>query len=77
MEKWLDISEKYNEDVPQSPGVNGPETDASARNQQWQQSEINMASTADQPDFPLLPASRGFCITMRKTLEGFRAATNS
>lgn len=77
VERWLEISEKYNEDIPQSPQANCCEIDAQLRNQQWRESEINMSSTADQPDFPLLPASRGFCITMRKTLEGFRNAVSS
>uniref|UniRef100_A0A2A4JHK1 UBC core domain-containing protein n=1 Tax=Heliothis virescens TaxID=7102 RepID=A0A2A4JHK1_HELVI len=29
---------------------------------------------APPPDFPLLPASRGFCLTLRSSLEQFRAA---
>jgi len=78
IEKWLDISEKYNEKtivgaVPEA----GVDVDVEARNMQWQQSDINMATISDQPDFPLLPASRGFCISMRNTLPAFRAATSS
>lgn len=26
------------------------------------------------PDYPLIPASRGFCLTLRSSLEAFRAA---
>lgn len=42
------------------------------RNKHWEQSLINLESTADQPEFPLLPASRGFCITLRKSLAAFQ-----
>ncbi|KAL0279305.1 UNVERIFIED_CONTAM: hypothetical protein PYX00_000896 [Menopon gallinae] len=42
------------------------------RNKHWEQSLINIESTADQPEFPLLPASRGFCITLRKSLAAFQ-----
>lgn len=42
------------------------------RNIHWEKSIINLESTADQPEFPLLPASRGFCLTLRKTLAAFR-----
>ncbi|CAG4965875.1 unnamed protein product [Colias eurytheme] len=32
------------------------------------------ATPADPPDYPLVPASRGFCLTLRSSLESFRAA---
>lgn len=32
------------------------------------------APVASPPDFPLIPASRGFCLTLRSSLETFRAA---
>lgn len=28
----------------------------------------------EAPDYPLIPASRGFCLTLRSSLESFRAA---
>lgn len=32
------------------------------------------AADLTPPDFPLIPASRGFCLTLRSSLESFRAA---
>ncbi|XP_068631681.1 (E3-independent) E2 ubiquitin-conjugating enzyme [Battus philenor] len=32
------------------------------------------AADAQPPDYPLLPASRGFCLTLRSSLDAFRAA---
>ncbi|XP_045497156.1 (E3-independent) E2 ubiquitin-conjugating enzyme UBE2O isoform X2 [Colias croceus] len=32
------------------------------------------ATPTDPPDYPLVPASRGFCLTLRSSLESFRAA---
>ena len=31
----------------------------------------------DLPEFPLIPASKGFCITLRKTLKHFKAVLGS
>lgn len=38
--------------------------------------EHDLSSTAvkvDLPEFPLIPASKGFCITLRKTLQQFKS----
>ena len=42
------------------------------RNLEWEKSLVNLETIKDQPEFPLLPASRGFCLTLRKTLAAFR-----
>lgn len=57
-----------------SSNVNVTETNGkpSDRNIHWEKSLVNLESTADQPEFPLLPASRGFCLTLRKTLAAFQ-----
>lgn len=50
----------HNMDHPSSPST--PSTFAGTK--------VDLAM--DLPEFPLIPASRGFCITLGKTLEMFR-----
>lgn len=41
---------------------------------------MNLHPTAvkvDLPEFPLIPASKGFCITLRKTLKQFKSILES
>lgn len=39
--------------------------------------DITSTSTQNQPDFPLLPGSKGFCLTLEKNLHQFRSVLNS
>lgn len=66
LECWLEISENYNVCHPLSPT-----TPTTFR-------EIHNSDTkVDLPEFPLIPASKGFCITLRKTLQQFKAILES
>ncbi|RXG70171.1 (E3-independent) E2 ubiquitin-conjugating enzyme [Armadillidium vulgare] len=60
LEKWLLISENYNTTHPFSPT-----TPTTFR-------QIATQDNIDLPEYPLIPASKGFCITLRKTLENFK-----
>ncbi|KAB7494614.1 (E3-independent) E2 ubiquitin-conjugating enzyme UBE2O [Armadillidium nasatum] len=60
LEKWLLISENYNTTHPFSPT-----TPTTFR-------QIATQDNVDLPEYPLIPASKGFCITLRKTLENFK-----
>merc|ERR1719150_1344710 len=47
------------------------------RLERWRESstaEGGDASTVEKPDFPLLPVSKGFCISLSKALKQFRDA---
>ncbi|XP_012526593.1 (E3-independent) E2 ubiquitin-conjugating enzyme isoform X1 [Monomorium pharaonis] len=60
LELWMEISEQHNNQHPLSPVT--PTT-------------FKKISDIDEkvlPEFPLIPASRGFCITLRKTLATFK-----
>ncbi|XP_032676891.1 (E3-independent) E2 ubiquitin-conjugating enzyme UBE2O isoform X1 [Odontomachus brunneus] len=57
---WMEISEQHNKQHPLSPVT--PTTFK----------EIANIDEKMLPEFPLIPASRGFCITLRKTLATFR-----
>ncbi|XP_031831737.1 (E3-independent) E2 ubiquitin-conjugating enzyme [Nomia melanderi] len=60
LDLWMEISEQHNNQHPLSPVT--PTT-------------FKQISDVDQkilPEFPLIPASKGFCITLRKTLATFR-----
>ncbi|KAL1117114.1 hypothetical protein AAG570_004442 [Ranatra chinensis] len=61
LESWLDVSENYNTTHPLSPTT--PTS--------FKQIHSEVAAVA-LPEFPLIPASKGFCITLRKTLVHFR-----
>ncbi|XP_034193400.1 (E3-independent) E2 ubiquitin-conjugating enzyme [Osmia lignaria lignaria] len=60
LDLWMEISEQHNNQHPLSPVT--PTT-------------FKQISDLDKkilPEFPLIPASRGFCITLRKTLATFK-----
>ncbi|XP_043683034.1 (E3-independent) E2 ubiquitin-conjugating enzyme UBE2O [Vespula pensylvanica] len=59
LDLWMEISEQYNNQHPLSPVT--PTTFK----------EISEIDQKILPEFPLIPASRGFCITLRKTLAIF------
>ncbi|KAG5320755.1 UBE2O enzyme, partial [Acromyrmex heyeri] len=61
LELWMEISEHYNNQHPLSPVT--PTTFK----------EIANINQKELPEFPLIPASRGFCITLRKTLTTFKS----
>ncbi|KAK7079278.1 hypothetical protein SK128_002337 [Halocaridina rubra] len=61
LECWLEISENHNKSHPLSPT-----TPTTFR-------EIHNSGDVDLPEFPLIPASKGFCITLWKTLKHFKA----
>ncbi|XP_045602323.2 (E3-independent) E2 ubiquitin-conjugating enzyme UBE2O isoform X2 [Procambarus clarkii] len=68
LECWLEISENYNICHPLSPT-----TPTTFR-------EIHKSDTSTKvelPEFPLIPASKGFCITLRKTLQQFKGILES
>ncbi|XP_043488400.1 (E3-independent) E2 ubiquitin-conjugating enzyme UBE2O [Polistes fuscatus] len=60
LDLWMEISEQHNNQHPLSPVT--PTTFK----------EISEIDQKILPEFPLIPASRGFCITLRKTLATFR-----
>ncbi|XP_014470035.1 PREDICTED: (E3-independent) E2 ubiquitin-conjugating enzyme UBE2O isoform X1 [Dinoponera quadriceps] len=60
LEQWMEISEQHNKQHPLSPVT--PTTFK----------EIAEIDEKMLPEFPLIPASRGFCITLRKTLATFK-----
>ncbi|KYN08640.1 PREDICTED: (E3-independent) E2 ubiquitin-conjugating enzyme UBE2O [Cyphomyrmex costatus] len=61
LELWMEISEQHNNQHPLSPVT--PTTFK----------EIANIDQKVLPEFPLIPASRGFCITLRKTLITFKS----
>uniref|UniRef100_A0A0V0G6I3 Putative ubiquitin-conjugating enzyme e2 o-like isoform x1 n=1 Tax=Triatoma dimidiata TaxID=72491 RepID=A0A0V0G6I3_TRIDM len=62
LESWLDLSENYNNAHPLSPTT--PTT--------YKQLQDMHTDGVSLPEFPLIPASKGFCITLRKTLVNFK-----
>ncbi|XP_046607611.1 (E3-independent) E2 ubiquitin-conjugating enzyme UBE2O [Neodiprion virginianus] len=60
LDLWMEISEQHNSQHPLSPIT--PTTFK----------EIANCDEKILPEFPLIPASRGFCITLRKTLATFK-----
>ncbi|XP_015597896.1 (E3-independent) E2 ubiquitin-conjugating enzyme UBE2O [Cephus cinctus] len=60
LDLWMEISEQHNNQHPLSPVT--PTTFK----------EIANYDKKILPEFPLIPASRGFCITLRKTLSTFK-----
>ncbi|BES98249.1 Ubiquitin-conjugating enzyme [Nesidiocoris tenuis] len=67
LESWLDVSDEYNACNPLSPTTptTGMQFLSQVKSVQEQKGVV-------LPEFPLLPASKGFCITLRKTLATFR-----
>ncbi|XP_037773820.1 uncharacterized protein LOC119569947 [Penaeus monodon] len=66
LECWLEISENHNASHPLSPTT--PTT--------FREIYPSDASV-ELPEFPLIPASKGFCITLRKTLKQFKSILES
>ncbi|XP_042236826.1 (E3-independent) E2 ubiquitin-conjugating enzyme UBE2O-like isoform X3 [Homarus americanus] len=80
LECWLEISENYNICHPLSPTT--PTTFREIHNPgtPWGVHEIHTRqydTKVDLPEFPLIPASKGFCITLRKTLQQFKGILDS
>nr|CAD7575861.1 unnamed protein product [Timema californicum] len=65
LDTWLEISERYNNAHPITPT-----SPTSFRELHGQ--AISEALNAQLPEFPLIPASKGFCLTLRKSLVTFR-----
>ncbi|KAH8037293.1 hypothetical protein HPB51_009848 [Rhipicephalus microplus] len=71
LEGWLRLSDAWHTSCPGSQAT--PETlKAFAK-----QGDYGVAGSSAFPDFPLLPASRGFCLTLRKALTGFKEILRS
>ncbi|XP_037523083.1 (E3-independent) E2 ubiquitin-conjugating enzyme isoform X2 [Rhipicephalus sanguineus] len=66
LEGWLRLSDAWHTSCPGSPAT--PETLKAFA----EQGDYGVAGSSAFPDFPLLPASRGFCLTLRKALSGFK-----
>ncbi|KAK0174078.1 hypothetical protein PV328_007194 [Microctonus aethiopoides] len=62
LEMWMEISEQHNNQHPLSPLTPTAFKDFAQIDEKI------------LPEFPLVPASRGFCITLRKTLQIFKQA---
>ncbi|XP_035223803.1 (E3-independent) E2 ubiquitin-conjugating enzyme-like isoform X2 [Stegodyphus dumicola] len=70
LEKWLAVSESWNSEHPSSP--TSPTT--------FKELHGNCDSSAQEiplPEFPLIPASKGFCLTLRKSLADFKDIMSS
>jgi len=59
LESWLELSEQYNNTHPLSPT-----TPTSFR--EWNNPNVPI------PEFPLIPASKGFCLSLKKSLSDFK-----
>ncbi|KAK7794133.1 hypothetical protein R5R35_012619 [Gryllus longicercus] len=70
LDTWLEISERYNNNHPVTPT-----TPTSFRELHGE--AIASAVNVQLPEFPLIPASKGFCLTLRKTLVTFRDVLGS
>ncbi|KAF4514131.1 UNVERIFIED_CONTAM: hypothetical protein B566_EDAN019173 [Ephemera danica] len=70
LETWLQISEVYNNTHPLSPTT--PTTFKQVHGE-----VVSSAANMPLPEFPLIPASKGFCLTLRKTLVSFRDVLSS
>ncbi|GAB6031161.1 hypothetical protein CHUAL_007964 [Chamberlinius hualienensis] len=65
LEKWLEVSEAYNGMHPTTPTT--PTAFLNAHGE-----ALSKEKDLSLPEFPLIPASKGFCITLRKALSTFR-----
>ncbi|XP_054717726.1 (E3-independent) E2 ubiquitin-conjugating enzyme-like isoform X2 [Uloborus diversus] len=70
LEKWLSVSESWNSEHPTSP------TSPSTFKELYSNCD-NSAQDIPLPEFPLIPASKGFCITLRKSLAEFKDILSS
>jgi len=59
------LSQTGSEQIPHENSSSGSEQLSSFR-------EVLAGETIQEPEFPLLPASKGFCITVRKHLDIFK-----
>nr|XP_050029755.2 (E3-independent) E2 ubiquitin-conjugating enzyme UBE2O-like isoform X1 [Dermacentor andersoni] len=66
LESWLRLSDAWHTSCPGSLAT--PETLKAFA----EQGDYGVAGSSAFPDFPLLPASRGFCLTLRKALTTFK-----
>lgn len=65
LENWLALSEAHNAKYPTSPMT--PST--------YRMKAVEQDSSILElvpPDFPLIPASKGFCLSLRSALDAFR-----
>ncbi|GFY60737.1 hypothetical protein TNIN_271202 [Trichonephila inaurata madagascariensis] len=69
LEKWLEISESYNAEHPTSPTSPTTFKEIHACN--------STAQDVPLPEFALIPASKGFCLTLRKSLADFKNILSS
>ncbi|KAK8758140.1 hypothetical protein V5799_004223 [Amblyomma americanum] len=66
LESWLRLSDAWHQTSPDSAAT--PETLKAFA----EKGDYGVAGSSAFPDFPLLPASRGFCLTLRKALTTFK-----
>ncbi|XP_077526737.1 (E3-independent) E2 ubiquitin-conjugating enzyme UBE2O isoform X2 [Haemaphysalis longicornis] len=66
LESWLRLSDAWHKSSPDLPAT--PDTLKAFA----EKGEFDASGGCAFPDFPLLPASRGFCLTLRKTLTAFK-----
>ncbi|XP_075230933.1 (E3-independent) E2 ubiquitin-conjugating enzyme UBE2O isoform X3 [Lycorma delicatula] len=59
---WLEVSERYNASHPLSPTT--PNT--------FKEIHVDEVENVPLPEFSLIPASKGFCLTLRKSLATFK-----
>ncbi|XP_042903000.1 (E3-independent) E2 ubiquitin-conjugating enzyme UBE2O isoform X2 [Parasteatoda tepidariorum] len=67
LEGWLTISETWNTAHPTSP------TSPTTFKELYNSVGDNSTHGVHLPEFPLIPASKGFCLTLRKSLADFRS----
>ncbi|GFS49773.1 hypothetical protein NPIL_418651 [Nephila pilipes] len=71
LERWLEISESYNTEHPTSP------TSPTTFKEIHSKACNSTAQDVPLPEFPLIPASKGFCLTLRKSLADFKNILSS
>ncbi|XP_012284283.1 (E3-independent) E2 ubiquitin-conjugating enzyme UBE2O [Orussus abietinus] len=79
LDLWMEISERHNDQHPLSPVTPTTFKEIAHCGQSTGSPQVEFpldrTLVADEkilPEFPLIPASRGFCITLRKTLATFK-----
>lgn len=89
LNKWLDVSDHYNNSHPLSPTTPSSFKEINGEGKKlwylpfyfqtnwciilcfWLVAELAL------PEFPLIPASKGFCLTLKKTLSFFKEVISS
>ncbi|XP_067123691.1 (E3-independent) E2 ubiquitin-conjugating enzyme isoform X1 [Centruroides vittatus] len=71
LEHWLEISDNWNIDHPTSPTSPTLFKEMYSKNETFQHTQVNL------PEFPLIPASKGFCLTLKKSLSSFKEILSS